>query len=100
MSHHGTELAIDEINAGGGVLGKKMQLLTEDDQSKQGESKTIVRKLISRDGVVAMLGEVASGRSLEAAPICQESQNPDDFPVLHQSEGHRDRRLYFPRLFH
>jgi len=80
MSHDGTALAIDELNAGGGILGKKLLLLTEDDQSKQGESKTIARKLISRDGVVALLGEVASGRSLEAAPVCQECKVPQISP--------------------
>ena len=80
MSHHGTELAIDELNSTGGALGKKLQLLTEDNQSKQGESKTIARKLISRDGIVALLGEVASGRSLEAAPVCQESKIPQISP--------------------
>ncbi len=80
MSHHGTELAIDELNANGGVLGEKLELHTEDNQSKQGESKTIARKLISRDGVVALLGEVASGRSLEAAPVCQESKIPQISP--------------------
>ena len=79
-SHDGTELAIDELNDHGGVLGRKLQLLTEDDQSKQGESKTIARKLISRDGIVALLGEVASGRSLEAAPVCQESHIPQISP--------------------
>jgi len=76
MSHHGTELAIDELNARGGVLGKKLALLTEDNQSKQGESKTCADKLISRDGVIALLGEASSGRSLEAAPICQEEKIP------------------------
>lgn len=75
-SHHGTELAIEEINAAGGVLGKKLQLIYEDNQSKAGESAQIVRKLISRDNVVAVLGEVASGRSLEAAPICQQNKIP------------------------
>ena len=75
-SHKGTQLAVDEINAGGGVLGKKIELLTEDNQSQAGQSATVVRKLISSDGVVAMLGEVASSRSMEAAPICQESKIP------------------------
>jgi len=76
-SHKGTQLAVDEINAtGGGVLGKKIQLLTEDDQSQAGQSATVVRKLISSDGVMAVLGEVASSRSLEAAPICQENKIP------------------------
>lgn len=75
-SHEGTLLAIEEINAAGGVLGKKIDLLTEDDQSKPGEPANAVNKLISKDGVVAILGEVASSRSLEAAPICQQSKVP------------------------
>ena len=37
-SHKGTALAVEEINAAGGVLGKKIELITEDDQSKPGES--------------------------------------------------------------
>ena len=75
-SHEGTLLAIEEINAAGGVLGKKIELLTEDTQSKPGEPATVVNKLIARDGVVAILGEVASSRSLEAAPICQQNKIP------------------------
>ena len=75
-SHKGTELAVEEINAAGGVLGKKLKLLTEDDQSQAGQPATIVRKLISQDKVVAVLGEVASSKSLEAAPICQQNKIP------------------------
>jgi branched-chain amino acid transport system substrate-binding protein len=75
-SHKGTLLAIEELNAAGGVLGHPIELITEDNQTKQGESATIVKKLISRDNVVGVLGEVASMRSLEAAPICQQSKVP------------------------
>jgi branched-chain amino acid transport system substrate-binding protein len=75
-SHRGTELAIEELNKQGGVLGKKLVLLTEDTQSKEGEASTVVTKLISRENVIAVLGEVASGRSLEAAPICQQNKIP------------------------
>ena len=75
-SHEGTLLAIEELNAKGGLLGKKLELLTEDDQTKAGEPANAVNKLISKDGVVAILGEVASSRSLEAAPICQQSKIP------------------------
>jgi len=39
-SHKGTQLAVDELNATGGVLGKKVQLLTEDNQSQAGQSAT------------------------------------------------------------
>lgn len=75
-SDEGTTMAIEEINAAGGVLGRQLKLLTEDTQSKPGEPATVVNKLIARDGVVAILGEVASSRSLEAAPICQQSKIP------------------------
>ena len=75
-SHQGTVLAVETVNAAGGVLGKKIELITEDTQSKPGESGTAVRKLISRDKVVAILGEVASSRSLEGAPICQAAKVP------------------------
>ncbi len=75
-SHQGTLLAIEELNAAGGLLGKKLELITEDDLTKAGEPATVVNKLISRDGVIAILGEVASSRSLEAAPICQQNKIP------------------------
>ena len=70
-SHKGTLLAVEEIDSKGGVLGRQVELITDDNQSKQGESATIVKKLIFREKVVGILGEVASMRSLEAAPLCQ-----------------------------
>ncbi len=75
-SHHGVVLAIEEINAAGGVLGKKLDLAYEDNETKPGESATSAKKLISRDKVVALIGEVSSGRSLEAAPIAQGAHIP------------------------
>ena len=75
-AHEGTQLAVETLNVAGGVLGKKIELLTEDNQSKAGETSNVVNKLISKDGAVAILGEVASSRSLEAAPICQQNGIP------------------------
>jgi len=75
-THNGLTLAVEEINNAGGVLGKKIKLLTEDDQSKPEEAATAVIKLITRDGVKAVIGEVASSRSLAAAPICQDNGVP------------------------
>jgi branched-chain amino acid transport system substrate-binding protein len=72
----GVQLALDEINGSGGVLGQPIRLITKDNQSKPGETSTAVRELITRDKVVALIGEVASGRSLEAAPIAQRSGIP------------------------
>src|SRR5437879_3220887 len=80
-SHKGTLLAIEDLNAAGGVMGKKLELTTEDNRSTPGESATIVRKLISRDSVMAVLGEVASGRSLEGASVCQ----PNKIPMISPS---------------
>jgi branched-chain amino acid transport system substrate-binding protein len=74
--HKGIVLAFEEINAAGGVLGKKIELIHEDNQSKAGESGTVARKLISRDKVVALLGEVASTRSLEVTSIAQAAKIP------------------------
>jgi branched-chain amino acid transport system substrate-binding protein len=74
--NNGVQMALEEINASGGVLGKKIDLTVEDNETKQGETTTIVRKLISQDHVVAIIGEVASSKSLEAAPICQASKIP------------------------
>jgi len=72
----GVQMALEEINASGGVLGQQLRLITKDNESKPGETSTAVRELISRDNVVALIGEVASGRSLEAAPIAQRSGIP------------------------
>ncbi len=72
----GSQLAFDDINSRGGVLGQKIKLLVEDDQSKPEEAGTVVNKLIHQDHVVAMIGHVASSHSLAAAPICQAEKIP------------------------
>ena len=73
---NGIKLAFDEINAAGGLLGKPVKVLVEDDRSQPEEATTAVTKLINQSKVVAMLGEVSSSRSLAAAPICQASKVP------------------------
>lgn len=75
-THNGIMLALDEINTAGGVKGRSIKVITEDDQSKQEEAANAVTKLISQNGVVAVLGEVASSNSLAAAPICQTNKVP------------------------
>jgi branched-chain amino acid transport system substrate-binding protein len=74
--NNGVQMAVEEINAAGGVLGKKIELTVEDNMTKQGETTTITRKLISQDHVVAIIGEVASSKTLEAAPIAQAAKIP------------------------
>jgi branched-chain amino acid transport system substrate-binding protein len=75
-TRNGAQMAIDEQNQAGGVLGKKIRVLVEDDQGKPEEAQTVVTKLINKDRVIAVLGEVASSRSLAAAPVCQSNKIP------------------------
>jgi branched-chain amino acid transport system substrate-binding protein len=76
-SVEGAQLAVEEINNGGGVLGgRRIRLLVEDDQSRPEEASNAVTKLITQDRVVAVLGEVASRRTLAAAPVSQKYQIP------------------------
>lgn len=72
----GVHMAVDEANAAGGVLNKKIEVITEDTQSKPEEAPTAVTKLISRDKVNVLIGEIASSRSLAAAPIAQANHIP------------------------
>lgn len=75
-THRGIELAINDINSAGGIKGKKLTLITMDDQSKPDEAATVITKLITQDKVHAILGEVASSRSLAMAPIAQAHKIP------------------------
>lgn len=83
---NGIRLAVKERNAAGGVKGRPIELITFDNQGRQQETVTVVTRLIQQDRVVALIGEVASSRSLAAAPSAQRfgvpmispsSTNPD-----------------------
>lgn len=73
---NGVEMATDEVNKAGGVLGKKVRVIVEDDQGKPEEAQTVVTKLVNKDRVISVIGEVASSRSLAAAPVCQQNRIP------------------------
>ncbi|MBV8900426.1 MAG: ABC transporter substrate-binding protein [Verrucomicrobia bacterium] len=74
--HNGITLALEQVNANGGVAGQKVDLISEDDQSKPGQSATAVRKLITQDHVLAILGDATSSATLESAPIAQQARVP------------------------
>ncbi len=75
-SRNGIELAIEEINAKGGVLGKPVELKTYDTVGTNDGALSSVEKLITIDKVVALLGEVSSSRSLISAPVAQKYRVP------------------------
>ncbi len=72
----GVDLATQQVNAAGGLLGRKVRVIVMDDQGKPEEAATAVTKLISQNKVIAILGEVASTRSLAMAPIAQQNKIP------------------------
>jgi branched-chain amino acid transport system substrate-binding protein len=73
---NGIDMAVDEVNKAGGLLGKKVRIVVEDDQGKPEEAQTVVTKLINKDQVIAVLGEVASSRTMAAAPVAQQNGIP------------------------
>ncbi len=75
-THNAITMAFDEVNKAGGVLGKQVRDYVEDDQSKPEEAAIAATKLINQQHVVALLGEVASSRSLAAGPIAQSAGIP------------------------
>ena len=75
-SVNGIKMAADEVNAAGGINGKQIELLVQDDRSDASEAATIVTKFVTQDQVHGILGEVASSRSIAAAPIAQNAKIP------------------------
>ncbi|MFO0837080.1 MAG: ABC transporter substrate-binding protein [Phycisphaerae bacterium] len=69
---NGIRLAIDEINAAGGLNGRKLELKTYDTKSESKEAGLAVTRLITDDKVVALLGEVASSLSLAGGAVAQQ----------------------------
>ncbi|HKZ81360.1 MAG TPA: ABC transporter substrate-binding protein [Pyrinomonadaceae bacterium] len=72
----GVEMAADELNKAGGINGRQIRILSEDDEGRPEKAATVVTKLIDQDRVIALLGEVASGNSLAAAPKAQAAHVP------------------------
>ncbi len=75
-SDKGIQLAIDELNAKGGVKGKLLALKTYDDEGKPDQAAFVASRLVKQDRVVVLLGEVASTRSLAMAPIADSEGVP------------------------
>ncbi len=72
----GIEMAIEEINKAGGIKGKMIKHINYDNKSDDNETLSVVKRLINQDGVVALIGEITSGRSKIGAGIAQENKVP------------------------
>jgi branched-chain amino acid transport system substrate-binding protein len=69
-------MAIEEINAAGGVNGKKLEIVIEDHQAKNALAATIAEKLVTTEQVLVMTGGRASGQAMEIASVCQRLKTP------------------------
>jgi len=65
----GMELALEEINAAGGVLGKKLELVTRDDGGNPGDAVRVAEELISREKVTVLMGTFASNVGLAVSNL-------------------------------
>ncbi|MDF2593640.1 MAG: transporter substrate-binding protein [Clostridia bacterium] len=72
----GVELAVEEINKNGGVLGKQLELVKVDNKSDNAEAANVSSRLATRDKVVAILGAATSGNTKAASPAANENKVP------------------------
>jgi len=72
----GVRLAASEINAKGGVLGRKIELIERDDQADNPRGIQVTQELINKEGVVAAMGFINTGVSLAAQRFYQEAKIP------------------------
>src|SRR5213593_1848919 len=73
---NGAKLAMEQINAAGGINGAKIALVVEDDGSARDQGITVFRKLINEDKVAAILGPTLSGVAAGAHPVAQQAGVP------------------------
>ena len=71
---NGAKLAIKEINAKGGLLGKQLTLVIADNKSEAAEAANAMQKLVTQDKVVAVIAPIASSSVMAAAPINQQAK--------------------------
>ncbi len=75
-SDRGIQLHVSEVNAEGGIKGRQVTVIALDDEGKPEEAATAATRLIASEHVTALLGEVASTRSLFMAPKAQAAKVP------------------------
>jgi urea transport system substrate-binding protein len=72
----GLDLAAKEINAAGGILGRPVELIYEDDKTRPESAVAGAHKLIDKDGVLAIVGPITSQNLNSIAPTMEQSKTP------------------------
>lgn len=76
LQKQGIDMAAEEINAAGGINGKKIKVINYDNKSDNDETLAVVNRLVSQDNVLALIGEATSGKSKIGAQIAQANKVP------------------------
>lgn len=95
----GVQMAADEINQAGGVNGRPLEIVIEDDKGSPEAASQIAGKLIARNKVIAIIAAGASGNSLAAAPVAQSAQVPLIAPSSTNAEVTRAGKYIFRACF-
>ncbi len=82
----GIQFAVEEVNAAGGVKGRKVEVRSYDSQGRIEESVAAAKRLLTQDRVLVLLGEVSSSSSLAIADLAQAAQ----VPMVSPSATHAD----------
>jgi branched-chain amino acid transport system substrate-binding protein len=67
---------VEEINARGGVKGRRIQLITYDDGGDANRARTFATRLVEEDKVVAIIGPSTTGTTMAAVPVVEDAQIP------------------------
>lgn len=73
---NGVQLKVDELNAAGGINGKKIELVVADSKGESQEAVNIFKKMVSQDKVNLVIGEVISSASIAVSELAQKAKVP------------------------
>lgn len=73
---NGWQMALDEVNAAGGVLGRQIEVVSKDDGGKPADAVTVANELVSRDGAVMLFGTLLSNVGLAVADFAAQRKIP------------------------
>ena len=88
----GVNLAVEEINKAGGVKGRKLEVLFEDDASVPAQSVSATEKLINKDEVSFLIGTFNSATTLADMKIIERDKTPMMVPIAVATRATRPRR--------
>ncbi|MFG1479135.1 ABC transporter substrate-binding protein [Xanthobacter sp. V4C-4] len=89
------ELKVDEVNAKGGIDGRPIELVVEDDRNQPKDAATIAQKLVNTPGLVLAIGGFSTTASLAAAPIFGEAKIPQVSPSVSHPDFTRQSDYQF-----